>query len=86
VRTRAPTGNAPEETVCEPKVERNPISVSQAVNFAWSTFKKKYALFSAVLLTIFGSWVCLEIVVIAGQRFGILFWVPRPRIFLDTEL
>ena len=55
-------------------MQRNPISVGQAVNFAWSIFKKRYGLFAAILLTVFGAWVALEIVVIAGQRFGIFLW------------
>lgn len=56
------------------KVKRNPISINQVFNFAWSTFKRRYSLVTAILLTIFGAWVALEIVVIAGQRFGILVW------------
>jgi hypothetical protein len=66
----------------EPKVEHNAISVDQAVNFAWGTFKKRYGLFSAVLLTIFVAWIGLEIVVIAGQRFGILLWALAHLAFL----
>jgi hypothetical protein len=57
------------------KVSPNPISIRQAVNFAWPTFKQHYGLFTAILLTIVGAWVALEIVVIAGQRFGIVWWV-----------
>jgi hypothetical protein len=63
-------------------VNRNPISISQAVNFAWPAFKKRYGLFAAVLLTIFGAWAALEIVVIAGQRFGILLWAVAHLAFL----
>jgi hypothetical protein len=51
-----------------------PISIRQAFNFAWPVFKQRFGLFTAVLLTIFTAWVTLEIVVIAGQRFGILLW------------
>ena len=63
-------------------MKRHPISVGQAVNFAWPTFKKRYGLFTAILLTIFGAWVALEIVVIAGQRFGTLVWAAAHLAFL----
>ena len=63
-------------------MERSPISIRQAFNFAWPIFKKRFALFTAVLLTIFGAWVALEIVVIAGQRFGILLWIGMHLAFL----
>jgi hypothetical protein len=63
-------------------VNRNPISISQAVIFAWPAFKKRYVLFATVLLTIFGAWAALEIVVIAGQRFGILLWAVAHLAFL----
>ena len=65
-----------------PQVERNPISVSKAVNFGWYAFKKNYLLFSAVLLTTFAAWIGLEIVVIVGQRFGILLWTVAHLAFL----
>jgi len=55
-------------------VKRSPISVRHALDFAWPTLKKHLGLFTAVLLTILAAWVVLEIVVIAGQRFGILLW------------
>lgn len=60
----------------------NPISIHQAINFAWPAFKKHYSLFTAILLTIFGAWVALEIVVIAGQRFGIVLWAVAHLAFL----
>lgn len=63
-------------------MKRNPISIRQAFNFAWPIFKKRFGLFAAVLLTIFGAWVALEIVVIAGQRFGILLWAAVHLTFL----
>jgi hypothetical protein len=63
-------------------VNRNPISISQAVNFAWPALKKRFGLFTAVLLTIFAAWAALEIIVIAGQRFGILLWVAAHLAFL----
>ena len=55
-------------------MKHNSIVIHQAVNFAWATYKKHYRLFTAILLTIFGTWAVLEIIVIAGQRFGILWW------------
>lgn len=63
-------------------MKRNPISIRQAFNFAWPIFKKRFGLFTAVLLTIFGAWVTLEIVVIAGQRFGVLLWAVVHLAFL----
>ncbi len=71
-----------EQTAGEPKVGRHPISLRQAVSFAWSTFQKRYRLFSAVLLTMFAAWIGLEAVVIAGQRFGILLWIVAHLSFL----
>src|SRR5712692_7827535 len=53
-----------------------------AFDFAWPTLKKRFGLFTAVLLTILAAWVVLEIVVIAGQRFGILLWVVVHLAFL----
>jgi hypothetical protein len=53
-----------------------------AFDFAWPAFKKHFGLFTSVLLTIFGAWVVLEIVVIAGQRFGILLWAVMHLAFL----
>jgi len=64
------------------KVKHRPISMRHAFDFAWPTFKKRFALFTAVLLTILAAWVVLEIVVIAGQRFGILLWAVMHLAFL----
>jgi len=63
-------------------VKRIPRSIRQAFNFAWPIFKKRFGLFTAVLLTIFGAWVALEIVVIAGQRLGIVLWAVAHIAFL----
>jgi len=63
-------------------VKRIPLTIRQAFSFAWPIFKKRFGLFSAVLLTIFGAWVALEIVVIAGQRFGIFLWAVAHLAFL----
>lgn len=64
------------------QVKRIPLTIRQAFNFAWPIFKKRFGLFTAVLLTIFSAWVALEIVVIAGQRFGILLWAVAHLAFL----
>ena len=58
------------------------ISIRLAVNFAWRTFRRRYGLFGAILLTIFGAWVVLEIIVITGQRFGIVLWAVAHLAFL----
>lgn len=64
------------------KVKADPLSIRQAFNVVWPIFKTHFAIFAAVLLTIFGAWVLLEIVVIAGQRFGILLWAVAHLAFL----
>lgn len=64
------------------RVKPVPLSIGQAFNFAWPIFKKRLGLFAAVLLTIFGAWVALEIVVIAGQRLGIVLWAAAHLAFL----
>lgn len=46
----------------------------QAIAFAWDTCKKHAVLLMALSLTFLGIWAVLEIIVIAGQRFGILWW------------
>src|SRR5690348_2514010 len=58
------------------------LSISQAINFAWHTFKKRYRLFIAILLTFFGAWVILEVIVIAGQQLGIGLWITAHVAFL----
>jgi hypothetical protein len=63
-------------------VERDPISLRQAFKLAWPILKERFGLFAAVLLTIFGAWVALEVVVVAGQRFGILLWAVAHAAFL----
>jgi hypothetical protein len=63
-------------------VKHSPISMRHAFDFAWPAFKKRFGLFTAVLLTVLAAWVVLEIVVIAGQRFGILLWAVAHLAFL----
>src|SRR5258707_3887084 len=58
------------------------ISIRQAFKIASPILKKRFGLFTAVLLTIFGAWVALEIVVIAGQRLGIVLWAVAHIAFL----
>src|SRR5260370_39718422 len=58
------------------------ISIRQAFKIASPILKKRFGLFTAVLLTIFGAWGALEIVVISGQRFGILLWAAAHVAFL----
>lgn len=52
----------------------NIASIRQTFDFAWITFKENFRLLSACVLTFFGSWVVLEVLVIAGQRLGFLWW------------
>lgn len=54
-------------------MKRN-LSIGQAFKFAWATFIQHPALFAALMLTLFGAWVTLEIVVIAGQGLGVWWW------------
>ena len=63
-------------------MKHSPISMRHAFDFAWPTLKKRFGLFTAVLLTILAAWVLLEIVVITGQRFGILLWAVMHLAFL----
>src|SRR6476646_3003208 len=63
------------------KMKRSP-NIREALEFAWPVFKRNIGLFTGILLTMFGAWVALEIVVIAGQRFGILLWVAAHLAFL----
>jgi hypothetical protein len=56
--------------------------VRHAFDFAWPTLKKRFGLFTAVLLTILAAWVVLEIVVVAGQCFGIVLWAVMHLAFL----
>lgn len=58
------------------------ISVRRAIVFAWSAFKAHWGLFVAILLSEFLAWVALELVVISGQRFGILLWLVAHLAFL----
>ncbi len=63
-------------------MKHRPISMRHAFDFAWPSLKKRFGLFTAVLLTILAAWVVLEIVVIAGQRFGMVLWAVMHLAFL----
>jgi hypothetical protein len=58
------------------------ISVHRALAFAWPTFKKHWWLFLAMLLSVLAAWIVLEVVVITGQRFGLLLWIAAHLAFL----
>jgi uncharacterized membrane protein len=51
-----------------------PFSIRKAFDFAWATYKEHYALFAGIILTFFAAWVFLEVIVIAGQKYGLLLW------------
>jgi hypothetical protein len=63
-------------------LNRTALSIRQAVTFAWPTFKKHFVLFAAILLTIAAAWVVLEVVVVAGQRLGLVWWAAAHLAFL----
>jgi hypothetical protein len=50
-------------------------STRKAFDFAWMMLKKQLGLFTAIMLTFFALWVILEVIVVAGQRFGFILWV-----------
>jgi hypothetical protein len=54
----------------------------KASRFAWLALKEHFGLFTAILLTFGAAWVILEIAVIQGQRFGIVWWSAAHLVFL----
>ncbi|HSG43812.1 MAG TPA: hypothetical protein VLA72_11705 [Anaerolineales bacterium] len=50
-------------------------SIRKAFEFAWITFKANFGLMAACVFTFFGSWVVLEVLVVAGQRLGFIWWL-----------
>ena len=56
-------------------------SLRRAFDFAWKTVRQQFGLFTALILTFFASWVILEVIVITGQRFGILLWMAAHLLF-----
>lgn len=61
---------------------RNQISIGKAVNFAWSSYWKRWRLFAGVLIAMLGAWVALEVVVFTTQRLGIIAWTLEHIAFL----
>ena len=64
------------------KLTHQPISIRNAVQFAWPAFKKHGGLFTEIFLTVFAAWAALEVVVISGQRFGLVLWTLAHMAFL----
>jgi hypothetical protein len=56
-------------------MNQNPVSLREAFAFAKKAYKNHFKLLIASMLTFFASWVLLEIIVIAGQKLGIVLWV-----------
>ncbi len=66
----------------DPTVMLPAISVGRAIQFAWPTFKRRFGLLAAIPLTAFAAWVVLEILVVAGQQFGLWWWAAAHLAFL----
>lgn len=52
------------------------------LDFAWSALRSHFGFFAALLLTVVGAWVILEVAVIAGQSLGIVWWAAAHLLFL----
>jgi hypothetical protein len=63
-------------------VRPNRFSIGQAVDFAWSTYRRRWLLLTGVLVVTLGAWVVLEIVVVTTQHLGILVWALAHLAFL----
>lgn len=63
-------------------MKRGVISIRTAVSFAWPTFKIHWRLFLGIMFLVLLAWAALEVVVITGQRFGILLWIAAHLAFL----
>jgi len=50
-------------------------SMKDAFRFARGIYKENIGLLTACMLTFFGAWVILEVLVIAGQKLGIIWWL-----------
>lgn len=61
---------------------RKQISISKAIDSAWSTYRRRWRLLTAVLFAMLGAWVVLEVIVVATQRLGILAWAIAHLAFL----
>ena len=49
-------------------------SIRKAFDFAWMTLTNQFGIFIALMLTFLAVWVILEVIVVAGQRFGVYLW------------
>lgn len=63
-------------------MKNNRNTTRQAINFAWTTFKTHYRLLIAILLVVVGAWIALEVLVIAGQSLGVMWWLAAHLGFL----
>lgn len=54
---------------------QTPISIRQTFSAAWAHYKANYRLLIASTFIFIASWVILEVIVILGQRFGIVLWL-----------
>ncbi len=64
----------PSTSSPRPATRRYQISISEAVDFAWSAYRRRWRLLTGVLLAMLGAWVALEVIVVTTQRLGILAW------------
>jgi hypothetical protein len=49
------------------------ISFRQSFHWAWTKFKDNPIFYIGIVLTFFASWVILELIVVAGQKLGVIF-------------
>jgi uncharacterized membrane protein len=54
---------------------QTPISIRQTFSAAWAHYKANYRLLIASTFIFIASWVILEVIVILGQRFGLVLWL-----------
>jgi hypothetical protein len=50
------------------------VSIRRAFQNAWPVYLRHIGLMTALPGTLFGSWVLLEVLVVAGQSLGFVFW------------
>jgi len=53
----------------------NSPSIRTAYEFAWGIYKENFGLLVACMLTLLASWVILEVIVVAGQWYGVILWL-----------
>ncbi len=63
-------------------VTHTQLSAGRALACAWPLFRRRAGLLAAILLTMAGAWVALEVAVIAGQRLGVWWWAAAHLAFL----